>query len=200
MKATTFALLFSAAVAVGCQSDSTTSPSANNAPNSSNPNTGMNYSNPNYPTQANSNQNNVNPNGDNAKGTDVNGSTANGYSAPGATSVTTYSTTSTTQPDNTAINARDRDNNALTADKAGQTRTDIEVTAAIRRGIMDRKLSITAENVKIITQNGHVTLRGPVNNPDEKQTIGKLASDIAGPDNVDNQLDVAMNDQGAAAQ
>jgi osmotically-inducible protein OsmY len=51
-------------------------------------------------------------------------------------------------------------------------------------------MSTNAQNVKVVTQNGHVTLRGPVNTQDEKDTIGKMAADIAGQASVDNQLEV----------
>jgi osmotically-inducible protein OsmY len=85
----------------------------------------------------------------------------------------------TTQPDNTGINSRDRAPDA--------------VTASIRRRIMDGNMSISAQNVKIICQDGKVTLRGPVNSQEEKDTIGRMANDVAGTDNVDNQLEINPN-------
>jgi osmotically-inducible protein OsmY len=54
----------------------------------------------------------------------------------------------------------------------------------------DQSLSTTAHNVKIISANGAVTLRGPVNSEEERTAIGKKAQSIAGPDKVDNQLEV----------
>ena len=54
-------------------------------------------------------------------------------------------------------------------------------------------MSINGKNVKIITRNGRVTLRGPVNSSDEKRQIGDIADRIAQSDNVDNQLEVTLN-------
>ena len=58
-----------------------------------------------------------------------------------------------------------------------------------RQAIMaDKSLSTTAKNIKISTVNGLITLRGPVNNPPEREQIVAQAQDIAGADNVENQL------------
>ena len=51
-------------------------------------------------------------------------------------------------------------------------------------------MSVNAQNVKIITQSGKVTLRGPVKTEEEKAQIAKMAEEVAGPGNVDNQLEV----------
>jgi osmotically-inducible protein OsmY len=51
-------------------------------------------------------------------------------------------------------------------------------------------MSVNAQNVKIITQDGKVTLRGPVKSPEEKQKIESIASSVAGTDKVDSQLEV----------
>jgi len=56
--------------------------------------------------------------------------------------------------------------------------------------VADKSLSTTAKNVKIITVNGVVTLRGPVNSPQEKETIEATAQHIAGTNTVDNQLEI----------
>jgi len=101
--------------------------------------------------------------------------------------------TPTTNPDNTAINARDNSSGATTAGMQGQGRDDIRLTADIRRRVLDQKMSVNAQNVKIITINGKVTLRGPVNTQDEKDTVARIANDVAGPDNVINQLEVLPN-------
>ena len=67
----------------------------------------------------------------------------------------------------------------------------MDTTAQIRRGIIAGKnMSVNARNVKIITNKGQVTLRGPVNNADEKRLIGEIAINIAQSENVDNQLEV----------
>jgi hyperosmotically inducible protein len=68
----------------------------------------------------------------------------------------------------------------------------VDTTAQIRKEIMaDSGMTINAENVKIITLNGHVTLRGPVNTAEEKRRIAEIANRIASAGNVDNQLEVS---------
>ena len=99
-------------------------------------------------------------------------------------------TNATTQPDNTGINARDQATNAITAGSQGQGKSDVVTTADIRKRIMAANLSVNAQNVKVVALNGKVTLRGPVENQNEKDSIGKMATDVVGTDNVDNQLDV----------
>jgi len=99
--------------------------------------------------------------------------------------------TSATQPDNTARNERDRDQQTLTPLDQGGSGADIDITARIRREITDLKgLSANAKNVKIITRQGHVTLRGPVNSADEKRIIGEIATRIASAEHTDNQLEI----------
>jgi hyperosmotically inducible periplasmic protein len=109
---------------------------------------------------------------------------------PAAPTVSTNDTSATTQPDNTGVNARDRAADAVTAGSQGQGKSDIVVTANIRQRIMAAHMSVNAQNVKIVSQNGKVTLRGPVDNQNEKDSIGQMATDVAGADNVDNQLDI----------
>jgi osmotically-inducible protein OsmY len=70
--------------------------------------------------------------------------------------------TPTTQPDNTAINSRDQAAGAVTAGMHWQGKSDVDMTAAVRQRVMAAKMSLNAENVKIICQNGKMTLRGPV--------------------------------------
>jgi hyperosmotically inducible periplasmic protein len=94
-------------------------------------------------------------------------------------------------PDNSAVNARDRDAGAMTAGQQSNSKGDMELTRKIRRAVVKNKsLSTMAHNVKIITANGAVTLRGPVKTDAEKTTIGNLAQQIAGADKVDNQIEV----------
>jgi len=105
-----------------------------------------------------------------------------------------FNTETTAQPDNTARNVRDRDSSALTPLDQGNSQADIDTTAQIRKEIIAANgMSMNAQNVKIITMNGHVTLRGPVNNADEKRQIGDIANRIAQSSNVDNQLEVTQN-------
>jgi len=76
-----------------------------------------------------------------------------------------------------------------TADKQSQSKEDVAITQKIRRAVVkDKSLSMLAHNCKIITQQGHVTLRGSVNSDAEKTTIGDIAAGVAGAANVTNQL------------
>ncbi|HWB78941.1 MAG TPA: BON domain-containing protein [Nannocystaceae bacterium] len=94
--------------------------------------------------------------------------------------------------DNTKKNERDRDDAAKTPGDQQENKQDIEITAAIRKGVVgDESLSMNAKNVKIITADGVVTLRGPVNSETEKTTIATLAQNTAGVQRVDNQLEIA---------
>lgn len=73
----------------------------------------------------------------------------------------------------------------------GSSSAETKITAAIRKGIMaDSTLSFTAKNVKVITVGTKVTLRGPVNNAQERAAIAALATQAAGVTAVDNQLEV----------
>jgi hyperosmotically inducible protein len=95
-------------------------------------------------------------------------------------------------PDNSRMNSRDRASNTITADEQSGAKSDLTLTARIRRAIVkDKSLSILAHNVKIISRNGEVTLRGPVKSEQEKTTIASKAQAIAGTDRVDNRLEVA---------
>lgn len=97
-----------------------------------------------------------------------------------------------TAPDNSGINTRDRASNAMTAGEQSGAKSDLRLTAQIRRAIVkDKLLSMMAHNVKIISVNGQVTLRGPVKTEQEKTTVGSKAQAIAGTDRVDNRLEVA---------
>jgi hyperosmotically inducible protein len=96
--------------------------------------------------------------------------------------------------DNSGINQRDRDTNNLTPGDQGNSQPDIDLTQKIRKAlVMDTSYSTTAKNIKIITANGHVTLRGPVNSDSEKLGIESLAKSVAGDGNVDDQLETKSN-------
>jgi hypothetical protein len=97
-----------------------------------------------------------------------------------------------TAADNTAVNRRDADANTKTPVDQKENQADINVTAKIRRQVLDVKdLSTDAHNTKIITADGKVTLRGPVQSTEERDTLDRIARDVAGEGNVDNQLEVA---------
>jgi hyperosmotically inducible periplasmic protein len=106
-----------------------------------------------------------------------------------------WSQTQTQAPDanadNTKVNTRDRDKDSPTADQQKENRSDRDLTKQIRQSIVkDDSLSTYAHNVKIVTQNGQVTLKGPVRSEDEKRTIEAKATEVAGENKVTNQLNV----------
>lgn len=115
-------------------------------------------------------------------------------------STTTHTTTTTTPTnapvDNTGHNVRDR-GPTLTADNQPENEADRTITQKIRQSIMDESnFSTYAKNVKIITHDGVVTLRGPVNNEQEKMEIARRAKAISGVKSVDNQIEVVANGNG----
>ena len=94
--------------------------------------------------------------------------------------------------DNTGVNKRDRAATEPTAEQQKNNRSDLELTRLIRRAVVtDKNLSIYAHNIKIIAQNGTVTLKGPVRSEEEKQLIEKKAVEIAGAAQLKNELEVA---------
>jgi hyperosmotically inducible protein len=94
-------------------------------------------------------------------------------------------------PDNTGRNVRDR-GATLTPGDQSETKADLTTTQKIRQAVMaDKSLSMTAHNVKIITVDGVVTLRGPVKTESERTKIATKAEQLAGPGKVQNYLEVA---------
>ena len=95
------------------------------------------------------------------------------------------------KPDNTATNERDRSGETKTSGDQSNSSADLKVTQAIRRALLkDRELSTTAKNIKILTANGQVTLRGPVKTAQEKAKVDQIARSAAGGAQIDDQLDV----------
>ena len=100
-----------------------------------------------------------------------------------------------TKADNTATNERDRSGETQTSGDQSNSSADLKITQAIRQALMkDSELSTTAKNIKIITDNGQVTLRGPVKNAQEKAKIDELARSAAGGAKIVDQLDVTKSD------
>ena len=96
------------------------------------------------------------------------------------------------EPDNSGRNVRDRDDQNKTTGDQSENEADRTITQNIRRAVTaDGSLSTNAKNVKIITNNGMVTLRGPVKSEKEKAEIEAKAKQVAGVKSVDNQLEVA---------
>jgi hyperosmotically inducible protein len=96
------------------------------------------------------------------------------------------------KPDNTKVNQRDKDPSQATADQQKMNPADRALTAKIRKSVMaDKTLTTYGHNVKIISQNGTVTLKGPVHSDDEVKSILAKATEAAGgPDKVVNQMSV----------
>jgi osmotically-inducible protein OsmY len=95
-------------------------------------------------------------------------------------------------PDNTKTNQRDRSSSAPTADQQKNNKSDRELTRAVRRALtQDKSLSTYAHNIKVIAQNGVVTLKGPVRTQEEKQAVEAKAAEVVGaPDKIQSELDV----------
>jgi hyperosmotically inducible periplasmic protein len=95
-------------------------------------------------------------------------------------------------PDNSKTNQGDASQGAVTADQQKMNPADRETSRQIRSAIVkDKALSTYSHNIKIITQNGKVTLKGPVRSDDEKANIEAKAAAVAGADNVTDLLTVA---------
>ena len=102
---------------------------------------------------------------------------------------------SSTAPDNTGRNVRDRSDSALTSGDQGTSSADREITQRIRRALTSNdQLSTEAKNIKIITRDGKVTLRGPVKNRQELETIQAIVQQ-AGVNSFDNQIEVEATNQ-----
>ena len=115
------------------------------------------------------------------------GSMAHGQAQTGTDSTQAQ----TAQPDNSKMNSPDRNADSPTADQQKENQSDREITRRIRESVaQDKSLSTYAHNVKIVTQNGQVTLRGPVRSDDEKRAIDAKATEVAGNGKVTNELNV----------
>jgi len=96
-----------------------------------------------------------------------------------------------TNPDNTAINKRDRSGETNTSGDQSNSSADLKTTQAVRQALMkDDELSMTAKNIKVIAANGQVTLRGPVKTAQEKTKIAQIAKSAAGGAQIVDELDV----------
>lgn len=122
---------------------------------------------------------------------DTKGTKSNDFKDGGDAQATREPTRPDVAPDNTKVNERDKSSTALTPLDQSNSKTDLKITQQIRQAVMaDGTLSFTAKNVKIITQGGKVTLRGPVNSEQERSNIEAAARKVAGVAQVDNQLEV----------
>jgi len=96
------------------------------------------------------------------------------------------------QPDNTKINQRDRNSNEATADQQKENSSDRMLTQQVRRALVkDKSLSTYAHNIKVISQGGVVTLKGPVHSDQEKQAVEAKAAEAAGgADKIKSEIEV----------
>jgi osmotically-inducible protein OsmY len=93
--------------------------------------------------------------------------------------------------DNTKTNERDQSASEQTADQQKENRSDRDITQQIRQSIMkDKSLSTYAHNVKVITTNGQVMLKGPVRSEEEKKAVEAKAAEIAGENKVTSELNI----------
>lgn len=116
----------------------------------------------------------------------------------GHTSSSAGNRSTTERADNTGRNVRDRSGETLTPGDQLENEADRTVTQKIRQAVVgDDSLSTNAKNVKIITINGVVTLRGVVNSEREKNVVSQMARSVSGVRNVDNQLEIVKSEGGA---
>jgi len=104
-----------------------------------------------------------------------------GYACNSQPGAKTQTPAATTAPDNTERNVQDRSGATLTPGDQSESKADLDLTQRVRQAVVaNDSLSTNAHNVKIITSNGVVTLRGPVNSTKEKANIDAKAQQIAG--------------------
>ena len=109
--------------------------------------------------------------------------------SPMATPILWYQETQQSAPDNTK---RNKDQTSPTADQQKMKPSDRALTQKIRKAIhRDKGLSTYGRNIKIFTQDGKVTLRGPVQSEEEKNNLQAKAVAAGGKENVTNQLEIA---------
>jgi hypothetical protein len=113
--------------------------------------------------------------------------------APGTTTDRTTTDTDTPRPDNTAVNKRDQDPDAVLPTDQGNNAEDLRISSEIRQRInRNKEISFNGKNVKTPTLGGKVTLRGPVASEAEKKMIEDIAEDVAkGAENVTSELEIA---------
>lgn len=93
--------------------------------------------------------------------------------------------------ENTQRNVRDKDGTTLTPGDQKGDKNDLNIVTNIRKSLVnDKSLSIDAQNIKIITSNRVVTLRGPVESEVESMKLEKIANHTRGVLRVDNQLEI----------
>jgi hyperosmotically inducible protein len=115
-----------------------------------------------------------------------------GTAEPQDTQQATDKSSVTHEADNTARNERDKSGDAPTPGMQRENETDLAITQQIRQQVVKADdISVNGKNVKIITQDGVVTLRGPVQSAEERSQIASAAKNVDGVKRVDNQLEIA---------
>jgi osmotically-inducible protein OsmY len=101
--------------------------------------------------------------------------------------------TGATAPDNTKVNKRDRNQAEPTADQQKENKSDRELARSIRRSLVkDKTMSTYAHNIKVVAQDGKITLKGPVRSAEEKQAVEAKAAELAGgSDKITSEIEVA---------
>jgi osmotically-inducible protein OsmY len=101
-----------------------------------------------------------------------------------------------TRGDNTKVNQRDKNAAEPTADQQKENRSDRELTKQIRKSLVkDESLSTYAHNIKVIAQDGKVTLKGPVRSEEEKATVLSKAAQVAGQSNITDEVTIVPKNQ-----
>jgi hypothetical protein len=78
-----------------------------------------------------------------------------------------------------------------TSDKPKVTPSDRAIAEKIRRAIYpDKTLSTVARQIKVVVQDGKVTLQGSVRSGEERNTIFTKAVAVAGEGNVINKIEI----------
>lgn len=119
------------------------------------------------------------------------------FGSPAAAQTSPAASQSASQPvtgsdaDNTRLNRRDRNDATKTPTDQSNHSSAVDLVAKVRKAIVhDDSLSMKAHNIKIVANNGVVTLRGPVASADEKARVEKDVAGVRGVSSVDNQLDI----------
>ena len=103
-----------------------------------------------------------------------------------------FAATETPASNNSGVNERDRSATELTAEDQGNSERDIDLTRKIRQEVVKSDtLSTDAQNIKIITVNGRVTLKGPVKSQAERDQLLRISRKIAGNAKINNEIEVA---------
>ena len=90
-----------------------------------------------------------------------------------------------------ADNSANNKQPGMTAQQQSNAPSDRAITQKIRKALVaDKSLSTYAHNVKIITADGAVTLKGPVKSEEEKEKVASIAAEAVDPSKIDNELTV----------